>query len=171
MKIKDMEGLFIHQLKDLYAAEKHILKALPKMAKAANHDDLRRAFEEDERVTEKQMERLESMFERMDVSARGAKCPAIEGILEEADELLHDEIEPHVLDAGLICAAQRVEHYEIAGYGCVRTLAQQLGKEDIGKELQATLDEEKQANQKLNEIAVSHVNQEAVAAGHGESWK
>ena len=165
MKIKDLNGLFVHQLKDLYSAEKQLLKVLPKMAKAASDEGLRHTFEEHRQETEKQLERLESAFGELEANSRGAKCPAMDGMIEEANELLHDDMEGSVLDAGLICAAQRVEHYEIAAYGCARTLAQQLGKEHLAEQLQATLDEEKRANEKLNEIAMGHVNQEALAVG------
>lgn len=168
MKLKDLNALFLHELRDLYSAEKQLIKALPKMAKAATNEELRRGFEEHVQETETQIKRLEEVFEELDASARGPKCAAMEGLIEEAKELLEEEADPRVLDAALICAAQRVEHYEIAGYGCVRSLAQQLGMTKLAEELQATLDEEKKANEKLNELALGEVNEEAMsAAGDG----
>jgi ferritin-like metal-binding protein YciE len=167
MKVKDLESLFVHEVKDLYGAEKQLVKALAKMAKASTDDDLRKAFEDHCIETEKQVQRLDRIFQELGESSRGAKCPAIEGMIQEANELLGEHMEPHVLDTALICAAQRVEHYEIAAYGCTRALAQQLGKDDLAEELQRTLDEEKKANEKLSQIALSHVNQEAMAASQG----
>lgn len=164
MKLKDMHSLFIHQIKDLYSAEKQLTRALPKMAKAATHEDLRHAFEEHFKETESQIKRLDKVCEELDISPRGSKCAAMEGLIEESKELLEEDVQPEVLDAALICAAQRVEHYEIAGYGCVRSLAQQLGMDDLAEELQATLDEEKKANKKLNELALGHINEEAMSA-------
>lgn len=164
MKLKDLHSLFVHELKDLYSAEKQLTKALPKMAKAATNEDLRHAFELHMKETETQIKRLDEVFEELQVSPRGEKCAAMEGLLEEGKKLLEEEAEPHVLDAALICAAQRVEHYEIAGYGCVRALAEQLGMTDLAAELQDTLDEEKETNDKLTELALSHINAEAMAA-------
>ncbi|MCE5268324.1 MAG: ferritin-like domain-containing protein [Planctomycetaceae bacterium] len=169
MRLKDMHALFIHELKDLYSAEKQLTKALPKMAKAASNEELRRAFEEHAQETESQFGRLEEMFENLDAAPRGAKCPAMEGLVEEAKELLEEEADPHVLDAALICAAQRVEHYEIAGYGCLRALAEQLGMREVASTLQETLDEEKKTNERLTKLALSEVNEEAmVGAGKRE---
>jgi len=168
MKLKDLNGLFLHELRDLYSAEKQLAKALPKMAKAATNEDLRRSFEEHREETEAQITRLEEIFKELDASSRGPKCAAMEGLIEESKELLEEDADPRVLDAALICAAQRVEHYEIAGYGCVRSLAQQLGMADLAEELQKTLDEEKLTNEKLNELALGEVNEEAMtAAGNG----
>ncbi len=168
MKLKDLKSLFIHELKDLHSAEKQLVKALPKMAKAATHEELRLAFEHHLEETETQLERLEEVFGQLEVSARGPKCEGMAGLIEEAKQLLEEEADPRVLDAALICAAQRVEHYEIAGYGCVRSLAQQLGMDDLAEHLQEILDQEKQANEKLNEIALGKVNEEAMsAAGDG----
>lgn len=168
MRLKDLHSLFIHELKDLYSAEKQLTKALPKMAKAASNEELRHAFEEHLHETETQIERLNSAFEELDTNPRGLKCAAMEGLIEEAKELLEEEIEPHVLDAALICAAQRVEHYEIAGYGSVRSLAQQLGMNELASQLQTTLDEEKRINERLNQIALGHVNEEAMMASGRE---
>lgn len=164
MKLKDLNALFLHELRDLYSAEKQLTRALPKMAKAATNEELRRGFEEHLEETETQIKRLEKVFAELDASSRGPKCAAMEGLIEEAKELLEEEADPRVLDAALICAAQRVEHYEIAGYGCVRSLAEQLGMTKLAKELQATLDEEKKTNEKLNELAMGEVNAEAMTA-------
>lgn len=164
MKLKDLNALFLHELRDLYSAEKQLTKALPKMAKAATNEELQRGFEGHLEETEKQIKRLEEVFRELDASPRGPKCAAMEGLIEESKELLENEADPRVLDAALIGAAQRVEHYEIAGYGCVRSLAQQLGMTRLAEELQHTLDEEKKTNEKLNEIALGEVNEEAMAA-------
>lgn len=163
MKLKDLHALFVHELKDLYSAEKQLTKALTKMAEAATDEGLRRAFEEHLEETETHIQRLDGVFETLQVSPRGQKCAAMEGLVEEGDKLLEEDAEPHVLDAALICAAQRVEHYEIAGYGCVRALAEQLGMTDLAAELQETLDEEKETNEKLNQLALGHINEEAMA--------
>jgi ferritin-like metal-binding protein YciE len=163
-KMKTLQDLFIHELKDLYSAEKQLTKALPKMAKAASNEELKAAFEEHLEVTETQLERIEGIMEELGVNTRGAKCKAMEGLIEEAKEILEEDMEPDVLDAALICSAQRVEHYEIAAYGCARTFAQQLGFEEIAEVLQTTLDEEGEADKRLTEIAESRVNSEAMSS-------
>ena len=143
MKTKGFNDLFELELKDLYSAEKQITKALPKMAKAATNEDLREAFESHLEETEGRIKRLEKIFKQLDISfARVEKCKAMEGLIEEGKEVMEEGLEPEVLDAALICAAQKVEHYEMAGYGCARTFAQQLGHSDIAELLQETLDEE-----------------------------
>jgi ferritin-like metal-binding protein YciE len=164
MRLKNLDALFLHELKDLYSAEKQLTKALPKMAKAASNEELRQAFEEHLKETETQVTRLEEIFEDLEATSRGPKCAGMEGLIEEAKELLEEDTEPRVRDAALICAAQRVEHYEIAGYGCVRSLAQQLGRNELADELQETLDEEKQTNEKLNQLALGEINEKAMAA-------
>jgi len=165
MRTKGFQELLELELKDLYSAEKQITKALPKMAKAATNEDLKEAFESHLEETEGQIERLESIFKQLDISfSRVDKCKAMEGLIEEGKDIMEEGLEPEVLDAALICAAQKVEHYEIAGYGCARTFAQQLGHADVADLLQETLDEEGAADKKLNEIAESVVNQEAEAA-------
>ena len=169
MKTKGFQDLFELELKDLYSAEKQLTKALPKMAKAATNEDLQEAFESHLTETEGQIERLEKIFKHLDISySRVEKCKAMEGLVKEGEDLMEEGLEPSVLDAALICAAQKVEHYEIAGYGCARTFAQQLGHDDIAEILQETLDEEGTADKKLTEIAESVVNQEAESAGVGE---
>lgn len=168
MKTKGFMDLFELELKDLYSAEKQLTKALPKMAKAATNESLKQAFADHLTETEGQIERLEKIFQQLDVSyARVEKCKAMEGLIEEGQDIMEEGLEPEVLDAALICAAQKVEHYEIAGYGCARTFAQQLGHAEIADLLQETLDEEGTADKKLTEIAESVVNQEA-AAGVGD---
>jgi ferritin-like metal-binding protein YciE len=166
MKMKSFEDLFHHELKDLYSAEKQLTKALPKMAKAASNEELRQAFEDHLQETEIQLQRLEQIFQQLDIpTTRVQKCKAMEGLIEEGKELMEEDSEPELLDAALICAAQRVEHYEIAGYGCARTFAQRLGLGEIADLLQTTLDEEGNTDKRLTEIAESMVNQEAETAG------
>lgn len=160
-KMSTLEDLYMDLLKDLYSAEKQIVKALPKMAKNAQSPDLQKAFQEHLRQTEGQVERIERIFAELDGSPRGKKCVGMEGLLEEGNELLKEDVEPDVLDAGLIAAAQKVEHYEIAGYGTARSWARRLGYNNAAKLLEQTLEEESMANEKLTKIAESHVNMEA----------
>lgn len=167
MKIKDFDSLFVHQVKDLLGAEKQLAKILPKMAKKASNDDLREVFESHTEETKHQIERLEKVLGELEISPRGAKCPGMEGIVEEAKEFLEGQGKSDTLDAAMICAAQRAEHYEIAGYGCLRSLAQQIGRDDLAGDFQKTLDEEHQANQRLNQIALGHVNRQAAEEGDG----
>jgi ferritin-like metal-binding protein YciE len=169
MKAKGFMDLFELELKDLYSAEKQLTKALPKMAKAATNEELKQAFESHLEETEGQIGRLEKIFEQLDIAyGRVEKCKAMEGLVEEGKEIMEEGLEPDVLDAALICAAQKVEHYEIAGYGCARTFAQQLGLQDIADLLQETLDEEGATDKKLTDIAESVVNAEAEASTPGE---
>ncbi|HEX5472026.1 MAG TPA: ferritin-like domain-containing protein, partial [Lacipirellulaceae bacterium] len=158
------ENLFVHELKDLLSAEKQLTKALPKMAKGASSEALKAAFEEHLEQTKGHVERLEEVFELLDKSPRAEHCKGMEGLIEEGAELLEEEGEPMVLDAALIGAAQRVEHYEIAGYGTARALAEMLGLKQAVSLLQQTLDEEKETDQKLTELATSEINVEAAAA-------
>ena len=160
---KQLDELFHDTLKDIYYAEKKILTALPKMAKAAQNEDLTAAFEKHESETEEQISRLEQVFELIDAKPQGKKCAAIEGILEEGQEIIKEYKGSPALDAGLVSAAQAVEHYEIARYGTLRTWAQELGLDDAAKLLQETLDEEEATDQALTELAESVVNQEAQA--------
>ena len=163
MKMKTLEDLLVHELKDLYSAEKQLLKALPKMAKAATHDELRTAFQNHLAETEEHVSRLDKLFSELGINGRTPKCKAMEGLIEEGKSVLEDAMEDDVRDAALIAAAQRVEHYEIAGYGCARTFAEQLGHHDAAAVLQQTLDEESAANELLTSIATSGINQEAMA--------
>ncbi len=158
MATETMHDLFVDELKDLYSAENQILKALPKMIKSASSDELRQALEHHQRVTEGHVRRLEQITTALGERPKGKKCVGMEGLLEEGKELLKQGTDPAVLDAGIIGAAQKVEHYEIAAYGTARTHAQQLGHMDAAATLQQTLDEEKEADQTLTEIAESSVN-------------
>jgi ferritin-like metal-binding protein YciE len=163
-KQKTLQDLFHDTLKDIYFAEKKILSALPKMAKAAQSDDLRAAFEKHERETEKQVERLEQIFDLLGESARGKNCPAIMGIIEEGQEIIKDYKGTPALDAGLLSAAQSVEHYEISRYGTLKTWAGELGLDEAVRLLDATLAEEKATDEALTDLAEAAVNQQAEAA-------
>jgi len=160
-KMTTLEDLYMDMLKDLYSAEKQLVKALPKMAKNSQNSDLQKAFQDHLRQTEGHVERIERIFSEVGGSPRGKKCVGMEGLVEEGNELLQENVEPDVLDAGLIAAAQKVEHYEIASYGTARTWAERLGYNNQAKLLQQTLDEEGEANKKLTEIAETFVNMEA----------
>jgi ferritin-like metal-binding protein YciE len=153
MKLDSLKELYVDELKDLYSAENQLLKALPKMAKAATSPALKKGFEKHLEETKGQVERLEQIFKALDESPKGKKCKAMEGLVEEGKELMEEDAEPEVMDAALIAAAQRVEHYEIAGYGCVRTYAQLLGETQAAKLLQQTLDEEGKTDQALTKLA------------------
>jgi ferritin-like metal-binding protein YciE len=161
MAVKTMEDLFVDTLKDIYYAEKHILKALPGMVKKAGDKKLKEALETHRKETEGQVDKLEHVFKLLDVPARGKKCDAIEGILTEAKEHMDEIEDPQVLDAGMIGSAQAVEHYEITRYGTLITWAKQLGHDDAAKLLESNLKEEKHADQLLSEIAESTVNKKA----------
>jgi ferritin-like metal-binding protein YciE len=163
MTAKKLEDLFHDTLKDIYFAEKKILTALPKMAKGANSDELRAAFEKHKGETEGQVRRLEQVFEVIDKKPQGKTCDAILGILKEGEEIMADYDGSPALDAGLLAAAQAVEHYEISRYGTLRTWAEELGHDKAVKLLQATLDEEEATDQALTKLAESSVNQEAQA--------
>jgi ferritin-like metal-binding protein YciE len=161
MAEKDLSDLFLDTLKDIYYAEKQIYKALPKMAKAAQSDELRSAFEKHETETEGQIGRLEEIFELLDKPARGKKCDAIEGILDEGKEIMTEYKGTSALDAGLLAAAQAVEHYEISRYGTLKTWAGTLGMKDAVKLLDQTLTEEKKTDDALSKLATSVINAEA----------
>ena len=163
MELASLRELFVEQLQDLYSAENQIVKALPKMIKAADSEQLKAGFQEHLRQTEEQVKRLEQIFNRLGEDAEGKKCKGMEGLLKEGEELMKEDAAPEVLDAGLISAAQHVEHYEIAGYGTVRTYAELLGEKEAVQLLQATLDEEKQTDVKLTKLA-SHINVQAEKA-------
>ena len=161
MAEKDLNDLFLDTLKDIYYAEKQIYKSLPKMAKAASSDKLRAAFEKHEGETEVQIERLEKIFEILGKAARGKKCDAIEGILDEGKEIMEEYEGAPALDAGLLAAAQAVEHYEISRYGTLKTWANQLGLTQAVKLLDQTLAEEKKTDEALSTLAETAVNAEA----------
>src|ERR1700733_4127337 len=162
-KDKNLNDLFLDTLKDIYFAEKQILKALPKMAKAAQSDKLRAAFEKHHGETEGQVERLEQIFELLDVPARSKTCDAIQGILDEGKEFREEYKGCEALDAGLVAAAQAVEHYEISRYGTLKQWAQQLGMKDAVRLLDETLQQEKKTDQALTSLADAAVNVAAAA--------
>ena len=163
MKVESIEDLFLDELKDLYSAEKQITKALPKLVKAASTQELSAAFDSHLQETKGHVERLEEIFQKLGKRGAGKTCEGMKGVLEEGSEVVQEIEKGPIRDAGLIAAAQRVEHYEIAGYGSVRSLAQLLGKTDIVELLEETLEEEKEADEKLTKISES-VNQEAQTA-------
>lgn len=161
---ESLEKLYEHELKDLYSAEQQLLTALPKMSKKASHDALRQGFEAHRRQTEEHIERLDKIFASMSKSPGGEKCKGMEGLIEEGEKATQEFSDSDVLDAALIAAAQRVEHYEMAGYGCARTYANQLGLADHAALLQLTLDEEGQTDKKLTKLAEEVVNIDALKA-------
>jgi ferritin-like metal-binding protein YciE len=164
MSVKSLDDLFVDELKDTLDAEKQILKALPKIIKAAESEELKSAFEDHREVTEEHVRRLESVFEMLDKAARGKHCPAMEGLLKEGAELIEEIEKGPTLDAALIGAAQKVEHYEIAAYGTLVEYAKLLGMDDAVELLQTTLAEEKETDEKLTEIA-SEINLAAQTQG------
>jgi ferritin-like metal-binding protein YciE len=163
MKMRTLQDLFVHEIKDLYSAEKQLLKALPKMVKAASHSELEEGLQNHLAETEGHVTRLETIMQQFEIPNRGPKCKAMEGLIAEGQEALEEDSEDDVRDAAIIAAAQRVEHYEIAGYGCARTFAEQLGHAEAARLLQETLDEEKAADEKLTHIAMQRINQEAAS--------
>lgn len=165
MKVDTLQRLFVEELRDLYSAENQLLKALPKMAKGASSDELKQALEDHLEQTEGQIERLEEIFEGLGESPKGKTCKAMKGLVEEGSEILEEEGDASVLDAGIIAAAQKVEHYEIASYGTVRTWAKLLGEDEAAELLQETLDEEGEADKLLNKLAMEIVNPEALSEG------
>jgi len=158
MKLETLKDLYIHELKDLFSAEKQILKALPKMVKAADNAKLAAGFKEHLEQTKVHAERLETILASHDETTRGPKCKGMEGVLAEGAEMIEEEADEEVRDAGLIAAAQRVEHYEMAGYGTARTYAELLGDKKGAKLLQTTLDEEGETDKKLTALATSAIN-------------
>jgi ferritin-like metal-binding protein YciE len=153
MKLSHLEDLFVDELKDLYSAETQLLKALPKMADAATSKALKRGFQKHFKETERHVERLKKVCAEMDVAPTGKKCVAMEALVKEGQEVIEEDAVPEVRDAALIAAAQRVEHYEMAGYGCVRTYAQLLKKRKLAQILQQTLDEEGKTDKTLTQLA------------------
>jgi ferritin-like metal-binding protein YciE len=158
MALHTLQELFTHELKDLYSAENQILKALPKMVEAANSEELAQAFAHHLKETEEHVARIEAIFRELEGSPRGKKCAGMEGLIKEGKEVMQEEGADWVLDAALIGAAQRVEHYEMAGYGTARDHAEKLGMYQAAQLLQQTLDEEGAADKKLTEIAASSIN-------------
>jgi ferritin-like metal-binding protein YciE len=164
MKLGSLRDLLIEELRDLYSAETQLVKALPKMAKGAHTEELRNAFTEHLQQTKGHVERLEQIFEKLDVKPRGKKCQAMQGLIEEGKDIMSEDGEPPVMDAAIIGAAQRVEHYEIAGYGCARTYARTLGEHEAEELLQQTLNEEGATDKRLTELAENMVNMQAAAS-------
>lgn len=164
MSVKTLKDLFIDEVKDMYNAENQLTKALPQMAKKANSDKLKKALESHLEETENHVTRLEKVFQECDVPAKGKKCDAMEGLIKEAKKMMEEVKDNNVLDAAIISAAQKIEHYEIASYGTLRTFAGLLGHSKAADLLQETLNEESAANEKLTEIAESEVNADAEAA-------
>ena len=169
MKLETLNKLYINELRDLYNAENQLLKALPKMAKAASSAKLRKAFQTHLEQTEGHVERLEQVFKELGEKAKGKTCHGMKGLIEEGSEILEEDGDESVLDAGIIVAAQKVEHYEMASYGSVRTFAELLGQKKAAKLLQATLDEESETNELLNKLAETIVNPKALT-GTGDGW-
>jgi ferritin-like metal-binding protein YciE len=167
MSLDSLEQLFLEELKDIYNAEKQLTRALPRMAKAAESPQLQQAFTKHLRETEGQIQRLERIFKELGQAVRGKKCKGMEGLVEEGKEKMEEEGEAPVLDAALIAAAQKVEHYEIAAYGCLRTYAQLLGYDEAERLLQQTLEEEEATDKTLTQLGESGINEAAVAAGAG----
>ena len=158
MELETLQDLYIHELKDPYSAEKQLVQALPKMAKAARNQELSAGIQKHLNQTKEHAARLEKILSSHKQSTRGAKCKGMEGIIAEGAEMIEEEADPEVKDAGLISAAQRVEHYEIAGYGTVRTYADLLGDKEGAKLLQTTLQEEEETDKELTKVAKSAIN-------------
>ena len=164
MELETLKDLYVMELKDLYSAEKQIIKALPKMVRAATNRQLAASFSQHLEQTKRQAKRLEDLLASHGESTRGPKCQGMEGVLKEGDEMINGDAENEVRDAGLIAAAQRVEHYEMAGYGCARTYAEELGDKKGAKILQTTLSEEEATDLKLTKLAKSVINLRARSA-------
>jgi ferritin-like metal-binding protein YciE len=167
MAAENLHELFVDELKDIYDAEKQLTKALPKMAKAADSEDLRAGFEEHLEITRMQVNRLEEIFKSLGMAARGKPCEGMKGLIEEGQEMMQELEQGPTLDAALIASAQKVEHYEIASYGTLATFAEILGLQDAKDLLGQTLDEEKEADEKLTQVA-GQINFEAEAEAEGE---
>jgi ferritin-like metal-binding protein YciE len=162
MELETLKDLYLHELKDLFSAEQQLVKALPKMAKAASNKELADGFQAHLEQTKEHAQRLQQILSRHKATTRGPKCKGMEGIVAEGAEMIEEEADDEVKDAGLISAAQRVEHYEMAGYGTARAYAELLGDQEGAKLLQTTLEEERQTDQKLSKLAKSAINVAAV---------
>src|SRR6266849_5846473 len=167
MKIETMDDLFLNELKDIYDCEKKLVKALPKMAKAVTSMELREAIQSHLEETKGHVQRLEEIFQHLGEKASTSKCEGIEGIISEGEEMIDAIDQSPLLDAAIIAAAQKAEHYEISAYGSCRTFAQELGRHVAVQLLEQTLEEEKQADEKLTQIAESRVNEDAIRTGSG----
>lgn len=165
MEINSLQELLVEELKDLYSAEAQLLKAMPKMVKKAQHPELKKAFETHMRETEGQVKRLDQVFQILQEKSKGKKCLAMEGLVNEAKEHMSEDMDDDTMDAALIGMAQKIEHYEIAGYGTARTYAKLLGHKDVQRLLQQTLDEEGKTDKLLTQLAESSINLEAAQAG------
>jgi ferritin-like metal-binding protein YciE len=161
-KFNDFKELFIHELKDIYSAESMLIDALPEVANACTNEKLQQAIEDHHRETVQQKQRLDEIADILDVDLSGETCDAMKGLITESEEMIKSETEGHIKDAGIIAGAQRVEHYEIAAYGTVCAFAKDLGFDEVADLLETTLNEEKEADSKLNDIAVNHVNARAM---------
>ncbi len=168
MKLNSLNKLYLEELRDLYSAETQLVKALPKMAKGASSDELKEAFESHFEQTKEHVQRLTEIFDRLEEKPTGKTCQAMKGLIEEGSEMLEQEGDESVIDAGLIAAAQRVEHYEIAAYGTVRTFANLLAENDAAELLQQTLDEEGETDKQLSELAEGIVNEKALTEDGAE---
>jgi len=168
--MKDLNELFLEELADIYDAEKQLIKALPKMAEQAKAPELQSAFEDHLEQTQEHIKRLEEVFELFEQKPKAKKCEAMAGLIEEAQDIMKEQATPPVMDAALIAAAQKVEHYEIATYGCLRTWAELLGKDEAIDLLEETLNEEKDVDESLTDIA-TNINQEANEEGTEEEEK
>ena len=168
MALESLQDLYLEQLRDLHSAERQIIEALPKMIEQTSHPELRQAFERHLRQTEEQLRRLEQIGQKSGQKLTGHKCKGMEGLLEEGEELMKERADSDVLDAALISAAQRVEHYEMAGYGCARTYAQLLGLDDDAQLLQRTLDEEGETDHSLTALAERVINVDALTGSAGD---
>ena len=168
MALDSLQSLFLDELKDVYHAEKQLVRALPRMAKAASDPGLQRAFTSHLKETQGQVQRLEQVFRELGQTPRAKKCEGMAGLIEEGKGILEEDGEPAVIDAALIAAAQRVEHYEIAAYGCLRTYPQLLGLSTAERLLQQNLNEEEAADEKLNALAEGGINQAAMAVASEE---
>jgi len=160
-KLKNLDDLFVDTLKDLYDAEHQIVKALPKMMEQAKSSELKQGFKDHLDVTKRQIERIENIFKELSIPAKGKHCAGMEGLIKEGEEVMKEEIDPEVKDAALIAAAQKIEHYEISGYGTARTFAQALGHQNFARMLDTTANEEGQTDKKLTMLAETQVNARA----------
>jgi ferritin-like metal-binding protein YciE len=165
MALETLRDLFLNELRDMYHAEKQLVRALPRMAKAADSDELRQAIEKHLGETQNQVKRLENVFQSLDEPARGKRCQGMEGIIEEGKEILEEDGQEPVIDAAIIAAAQKVEHYEIASYGCLITYADLLGERDASRLLKQNLSEEEATDKALSQLAERSINQAAAAVG------
>jgi ferritin-like metal-binding protein YciE len=171
MSVTTIQELFVEELRDIYFAEKQLVKALPKMARGAAHPELKAAFTRHLEETRGQVDRLEQVFELLDLSKRARRCEAMEGLLDESKTMMEEIKDPHVLDAGMIIGAQKVEHYEIAAYGALVALAIQLGHAKAVPLLRQTLEQEKAADHKLNELALGFINKDAAGGARRDNFR